>query len=56
MIESVWRGGSIRRAVENVYLTTSLLNRRIQSFEQEFGWPVFDRLPRGTGSSLEAHC
>lgn len=41
------RAGSIRRAAEDTNLTASALNRRIQSFEQEFGWPIFERLPRG---------
>lgn len=41
------RAGSIRRAAEDVNLTASALNRRIQNFEQEFGWPIFERLPRG---------
>ena len=41
------RAGSIRRAAEDINLTASALNRRIQSFEQEFGWPIFERLPRG---------
>ncbi|MGA9253159.1 MAG: LysR family transcriptional regulator [Roseobacter sp.] len=47
MIEAVVRAGSIRRAAEDTNLTASALNRRIQSFEQEFGWPIFERLPRG---------
>lgn len=41
------RAGSIRKAAEDTNLTASALNRRIQSFEQEFGWPIFERLPRG---------
>lgn len=41
------RTGSIRRAAEVSNLTASALNRRIQSFEREFGWPIFERLPRG---------
>ena len=41
------RAGSIRRAAEDMNLTASALNRRIQTFEQEFGWPIFERLPRG---------
>lgn len=28
-------------------LTASALNRRIQGLEQEFGWSIFERLPRG---------
>jgi DNA-binding transcriptional LysR family regulator len=47
LIEAVVRAGSIRRAAEDMNLTASALNRRIQGFEQEFGWPIFERLPRG---------
>ncbi|MCR9126448.1 MAG: LysR family transcriptional regulator [Rhodobacteraceae bacterium] len=47
LIEAVVRAGSIRKAAEDTNLTASALNRRIQSFESEFGWPVFERLPRG---------
>jgi DNA-binding transcriptional LysR family regulator len=47
LIEAVARAGSIRRAAEESNLTASALNRRIQSFEEEFGCPVFERLPRG---------
>ncbi|MEO1292910.1 MAG: LysR family transcriptional regulator [Pseudomonadota bacterium] len=47
LIEAVARAGSIRKAAEDTNLTASALNRRIQSFEKEFGWPIFERLPRG---------
>lgn len=47
LIEAVARAGSVRKAAEDTNLTASALNRRIQSFEQEFGWPIFERLPRG---------
>lgn len=47
LIEAVVRAGSIRKAAEDSNLTASALNRRIQNFEQEFGWPIFERLPRG---------
>ena len=47
VIEAVVRAGSIRKAAEDTNLTASALNRRIQNFEQEFGWPIFERLPRG---------
>lgn len=46
-IEAVARTGSIRKAAEDMNLTASALNRRIQSFEIEFGWSIFERLPRG---------
>jgi DNA-binding transcriptional LysR family regulator len=47
LIEAVVRAGSIRKAAEDTNLTASALNRRIQNFEQEFGWPIFERLARG---------
>lgn len=47
LIEAVVRAGSIRKAADDSNLTASALNRRIQNFEQEFGWPIFERLPRG---------
>ena len=47
LIEAVVRAGSIRKAAEDTNLTASALNRRIQAFEQDFGWPIFERLPRG---------
>lgn len=47
LIESVVRAGSIRKAAEDMNITASALNRRIQGFEQEFGSPIFERMPRG---------
>lgn len=47
LIEAVARAGSIRKAAEDMNLTASALNRRIQSFEDDFGWEIFERLPRG---------
>ena len=47
LIESVMRAGSIRKASEDMNLTASALNRRINGFEEEFGGPIFERLPRG---------
>ncbi len=47
MIEAVVRAGSIRKAAEDMNITASALNRRIQGFEAEFGWDIFERLPRG---------
>jgi len=46
-IDAVARAGSIRKAAEQLALTASSLNRRIQDFEEELGTPVFERLPRG---------
>jgi len=47
LIEAVARSGSIRKAAEDTNLTASALNRRINAFEEEFGSPIFERLPRG---------
>ncbi len=47
LIEDVARAGSIRKAADDLNLTSSALTRRIQRFEDEFGAQVFERLPRG---------
>ncbi|WP_372837238.1 LysR family transcriptional regulator [Puniceibacterium confluentis] len=46
-IESVARAGSIRKAADDMNITASALNRRVQRFEEEFGCVIFERLPRG---------
>jgi DNA-binding transcriptional LysR family regulator len=46
-IEGVMRAGSIRKAADDMNITASALNRRIQRFEVEFGSEIFERLPRG---------
>lgn len=46
-IEAVIRAGSIRKAAEDLNITASALNRRINRFEEEFGYEIFERLPRG---------
>lgn len=46
-IEAVVRAGSIRKAAEDMNITASALNRRINRFEAEFGSEIFERLPRG---------
>jgi DNA-binding transcriptional LysR family regulator len=47
LIQDVARAGSIRKAAEDLNITSSALNRRIQQFEAEFGAQIFERLPRG---------
>ncbi len=47
LIQDVARIGSIRKAAEDLAITSSALNRRIQRFEEEFGAQIFERLPRG---------
>lgn len=46
-IQTVARSGSIRRAAEELAITPSALNRRIQAFEDELGQKIFERLPQG---------
>lgn len=47
LIEAVAKAGSIRKAAEDANITASALNRRIQRFEEEFGFPIFERLSTG---------
>lgn len=47
LIEAVSRTGSIRKAAEDMNITASALNRRIQRFEEEFGCAIFERLSSG---------
>ncbi|MEM8569559.1 MAG: LysR family transcriptional regulator [Pseudomonadota bacterium] len=47
MIRHVARAGSIRRAAEDMNITSSALNRQIQRFEEDFGGQIFERLPKG---------
>ncbi len=46
-IDAVVRAGSIRKAAEALAITSTALNRRILSMEQDLGVPIFERLPRG---------
>ncbi|WP_158270854.1 LysR family transcriptional regulator [Thalassorhabdomicrobium marinisediminis] len=41
------RDGSIRRASENLNIASSAVNRQLLLLEEEFGAPLFLRLPRG---------
>ena len=47
LIEAVARAGSMRKAAEDMNITASALNRRINRFEEEFGAELFERLPGG---------
>ncbi|GGO37092.1 LysR family transcriptional regulator [Gemmobacter aquaticus] len=47
LIHDVARAGSIRKAAEDMNITSSALNRQIQRLEEEFGTQIFERLPRG---------
>lgn len=41
--QAVARAGSVRKAAEDLAITSSALNRRIQDLEIEMGTPLFDR-------------
>lgn len=46
-VDGVAKAGSIRKAAENLAITSSALNRRILAMEEELGVPIFERLGRG---------
>src|SRR5580704_13907368 len=46
-VVEIARTGSIRKAAEQLNLTPSAMNRRIQDLETEIGTPLFERRPRG---------
>lgn len=46
-IDAIAKTGSIRRAAENLSITSTALNRRLLAMEEELGGPIFERLPRG---------
>ncbi len=46
-VDEIARLGSIRKAAEQLNITPSALNRRIQDLEEELDTPIFERLPRG---------
>ncbi|WP_049735036.1 LysR family transcriptional regulator [Rhizobium ecuadorense] len=59
-LEQVSRFGSMRKAAENLNISSSALNRQILSLEEEVGMPLFERLPRklrltAAGEVLVAH-
>ncbi|MEM9370288.1 MAG: LysR family transcriptional regulator [Pseudomonadota bacterium] len=59
-ITAIARAGSIRRAAETLAITSTALNRRLLSLEDELGVDIFERLPRGVrlstaGELLIAH-
>jgi len=46
-VDVVARTGSIRKAAQELALTPSALNRRVQALEEELGVQIFERLSRG---------
>jgi DNA-binding transcriptional LysR family regulator len=47
LIQDIARAGSIRKAAEDLNITSSALNRQIQRLEEEFGTQIFELVPRG---------
>lgn len=46
-VNAVAKAGSIRKAAETLALTSTALNRRILQMEDDLGFQIFERLPRG---------
>jgi DNA-binding transcriptional LysR family regulator len=46
-VDAVATHGSIRKAAEALHVASSAVNRRILDLEDEIGFPLFERLPRG---------
>ena len=46
-IDAVARAGSIRKAAETLAITSTALNRRILTMEEDLGVQIFERFPRG---------
>ena len=46
-LDVVAKTGSIRKAAEQLNITSTALNRRILAFEEELGTAIFERLPQG---------
>jgi len=46
-LDTVARVGSIRKAAEQLAITSSALNRRIIAMEKDLGVPLFDRVAKG---------
>lgn len=45
--DQVARSGSIQKAARELHVAASAINRQILQLEDEFGVPLFERLPRG---------
>jgi DNA-binding transcriptional LysR family regulator len=46
-VDAVARHGSIRKAADAMHIASSAMNRRILDLEDEIGFALFERLPRG---------
>lgn len=47
MIDAIERTGSIRSAAEQMFQTPSAVQRRLQSYEEELGFEIFERTSKG---------
>lgn len=47
MIDAIQRSGSIRSAAEQMNQTPSAVQRRVQSYEEELGYEIFERTSKG---------
>ena len=47
VIDAIARTGSIRGAADKLALTASAVQRRLQSYEDEIGFQIFDRGSHG---------
>ena len=52
LIEAVVQHGSFRKAADKMAITSTALNRRIISFEQEMGVKLFERKPNGVALTV----
>lgn len=48
----VARSGSLRKAAEKLHVSASAINRQILQAEEQFGTPLFERLPEGLRMTL----
>jgi len=46
-LDEIARCGSIRKAADRLNVSSSAINRQILALEEDFGVPLFERLPRG---------
>ena len=46
-VDTISRTGSIRKAADRLNITSSALNRRILSLEDELGFQIFERIGNG---------
>ena len=52
IVEAVVRYGSFRKAADKMAITSTALNRRVLTLEQELGVDLFERLPHGVQPTI----